>query len=133
MQQISSHNFLNVLKLVATNKKLFFFISFSFQIFQIIQVLKDLNFIKSYIIIKKNNKIFIKIYLSYYKQLPLFSALKLLASSSKFFFVSLKSLQLIQKKTLNSIFLLHTSRGIITHIEALKLKIGGRFLAQLSI
>jgi ribosomal protein S8 len=126
-------NFFNILKLHVTNKKLFLTTFFSIKILNVIKILKLINAVRSYYIIKKNNKFFIKIYFFYYKQLPILTGLKLLATPSKVFLVSYKSLQLIQKKTLNSIFLIHTSKGIITHTQALQLKIGGRFLAQLTI
>ena len=67
-----------------------------------------------------------------YKKSSFFKSIKLISTPSKIFTVKLKALLIIQKSLGGSILLLETSKGIITHKEALNLKIGGKLLCTLS-
>jgi len=67
-----------------------------------------------------------------YKQSSFFKSVKLISTPSKTFTVKLKALLIIQKSLGGSLLLLETSKGIITHKEAVRLKIGGKLLCSLS-
>lgn len=113
---------LNINKL---HKNLSFNIIFNKKNLQIVTILKKLNLIYKYTLINKKNIILININLYFYKNNPTTSSLKLISKPSKNFLLSYQSLRLLSKKTGNSIFLLSTPKGILTHKEAIKLKTSG--------
>ena len=57
--------------------------------------------------------------------MPFFKSIRLISTPSKKHRLSLKSLNLINKTLKASVLILSTDKGILTHREALKFKIGG--------
>lgn len=123
-------NLININKL---HKNLVFKILFTKKNLQLLNFLKNFNLIYKYILIVENNKIFIKIYLYYYKNNKICSNFKILSSPSKFFYISLKALTLLNKKTGSSFFLISNQNGIISHKDSIKNKKGGLVLGFFSI
>lgn len=119
---------LNTLNINKLHKNLSFNIVFNKKNLKIITILKKLNLIYKYTLINKNNLFFIKINLYFYKNKPLASFLKIFSKPSKIFFLSYKSLRLLDKKSGNSVFLLSTPKGVLTHKDAIKLKTSGFIL-----
>ena len=68
----------------------------------------------------------------YYRQTTFFKYIRLISTISKKFTISFRALVVISKSLKNSLLLLETSKGIVTHKEALKLHIGGFLLCILS-
>ena len=68
----------------------------------------------------------------YYKQTTFFKRVQLISTISKKFTISFKALTILDKSLKNSILLIETSRGIITHKEALRCHIGGLLLCLIS-
>ena len=64
----------------------------------------------------------------FYKNMSFFRKIKLVSTPSKRFNLKLRTLQILSKSLGETILILETSSGIITHIDALKLKIGGKIL-----
>lgn len=125
---------LNKIKINQSKKSLYFDIIFSKKNLIIIKLLQNLGMIRRFYIIKiKNKNLKIRIFILFYKNLPLFLDFKLISKPSISFYISLNALSLLNKRTLNSVFLLSTNFGIITHKEALKLNTGGRLLASFSL
>lgn len=116
---------LSMLNINKLHKNLSFNIIFNKKNLQIVTILKKLNLIYKYTLINKKNIILININLYFYKNNPTTSSLKLISKPSKNFLLSYQSLRLLSKKTGNSIFLLSTPKGILTHKEAIKLKTSG--------
>ena len=61
----------------------------------------------------------------FYKKMPFFKSIRLISTPSKKHRLSLKSLNLLNKTLKASVLILSTDKGILTHREALKFKIGG--------
>jgi len=58
--------------------------------------------------------------------------MQLISTISKKFTISVKALTILDKSLKNSILLIETSRGIITHKEALRRHLGGLLLCLIS-
>jgi ribosomal protein S8 len=74
---------------------------------------------------------FLKIYHLYYKNHQLVHHLFLKQKKKQFFLYSIKDLAKFQNKIktlINPLLLLETNQGILTHPEALKLRIGGQLM-----
>lgn len=82
-------------------------------------------------IIRKDKKIFILIKLLYFKNLKVNKNIKLITKPSRTYYISLKALNLLNKRSGTSLYILSTSRGIFTHKEALEKKISGFLLGFL--
>lgn len=108
-------------KIYFTKKNLYF-----------VNFLKNFNFIHKYALIKLNNKVYIKIFLYYYKDKLICNNFKIISCPSKSLFLSYKSLSLISKKSSSSIFVISNNMGIVSHHQALKYKKGGLVLGFFS-
>ena len=96
-------------------RSLTFYIKYVTKIHTLIKLFKKINFINNYQIVLKKNKFFLKISPFYYKNINLTQYFKLISTPTKFYYISLKSLNLLRKRSGSSIYLLSTSKGIITH------------------
>jgi len=90
---------------------------------------KQYSLISSYTILIKNKKLMVRIYLSYYRNLSTTSSFKMMSTISKTFYISCNSLKIIQLRTGSGLYLLSTSKGLMFHTDAIKLKIGGFIVA----
>ena len=122
-------NLININKL---NKMLTFNIYFTRKNLYFVNFLKNFNFIHKYSLIKINNKIYIKIFLYYYKNKLVCNNFKIISRPSKSLFLSYKSLSLISKKSASSIFIISNGMGIVSHHQSLKNKKGGLVLGFFS-
>lgn len=75
----------------------------------------------------------VRIILSYYNNIPLSKRVKLISRPSKSFYISLKALKLMDKKLGNSLFIVSTTEGLITHKEAILHRKGGILIGFFSI
>ena len=95
----------------------------------------NINFFKSFIklgIIKfiKIEKIYIKVYINYINNKPIFKNITNLYKPGRKMYVSLKNLKKINDKH-NWIIILSTNQGIMNNFEAVKKKIGGVIIAKI--
>lgn len=123
---------INLININRLKKNLKFNIFFTKKNLYFINFLKNSSFIRNYELITINNRIFIKIYLYYYKNNIVCNNFKIISRPSKSFFLSYKSLKLISKKSSSSIFLISNDKGIMTHQTAIKNKKGGLILGFFS-
>jgi ribosomal protein S8 len=98
----------------------------------IIKLLYSVRIIQNYVITTQNNVKCITFCSYYYKGVPYFSHFKVVSTPSKTQTVSFKALRVINKSLGNSILLLETDKGIVTHIDAISYGIGGRVLGVIS-
>jgi ribosomal protein S8 len=124
--------FYSLFNLSIKNKKLYVLLPFSSKFLFYSNFFKKLGLIKSFFILTNKKIKFLKICFFFYKNLPILNYIKLISTSSKIFTISYISLRLLSKKTKNSLFLLSTSKGLIAHRDALKIKIGGKILFQIT-
>ena len=85
---------------------------------------------------KKNHpRAFCKICPFYYKTLSAFYRVKIVSKPSKSFFVSLRALRLfsLRARSSGTVLVVSTSRGLITHFDAIKLNLAGFVFAYFYI
>lgn len=124
---------INLININKMHKNLYFEIIYTKKIYNFLNFLKKHNVIYKYILIKNDNKTKIKIYLYYYKNKTIFNNFKLISKPSHKINTSLHSLRLLDKKSGSSVFIISTSKGFITHKEALKNQISGYLVGFFSI
>lgn len=123
----------NLININRLRKQLTFKVIFSKKNINIIKIFKKINLIYKFSIISLNNINYIKINLYYFKNKKISNYFKIISTPSKKFFISYQALRLLAKKTGKSVFLISTSRGILTHEEALQQKTSGYLLGFLTI
>jgi ribosomal protein S8 len=101
--------------------------------FQILKLLKKLNLINKMLIFKKHSITYIKIYIYFFKTITIGSNFKIMSTPTKSFFISLKALKLLSKRTGNSIFLISNSYALADHFVTLKQKNGGMLIGFFSL
>ena len=82
-------------------------------------------------IINRGKKL-VKISPFIYKKSPFFKSIRLVSTPSKAFTIKLSTLRVLQPSLGQSLMILETTNGLITHREALKLKISGRILCVIT-
>jgi ribosomal protein S8 len=123
LNYVANHINLNIAK-----KNLRFTIVCNKTTLSILNLFKVSGFILAYHLITKNGQTSVVVYIYFYKKTLLFRNLKIISTASRSFFITRKALFLIEKRTLNSILMLSTSHGIISHTKALQKGIGGKLL-----
>lgn len=96
------------------------------QSIRIIDLLFQEGLVRRYKVL--NNKIYI--FLKYKDNLPLIKKINLISSSKRRQFIKIKE---VQKLPFNKIYLISTSKGIVTHIEAQKINLGGELICSIHI
>lgn len=124
---------LNLININRAKKNLSFFVLFTIKNYQFIKILKKFNVIHDYKLLKKNNFNYIKITLFFYKNKSICHNFKLISRPSKIFTISYQSLILLTKKSGSSVFLISTSKGLLSNKEAINQKIGGILLGFFSL
>jgi ribosomal protein S8 len=103
------------------------------QMLKILRLLKKIGLLNSYLL---NGNVMglrkVKVSPFFYKNSAFFKNIKLVTTPAKRFNIKLKTLQIVCKSLGESIIILETSKGILTHKEALKLRISGKVLLVLS-
>ena len=107
-------------------------VKFTKKSYKLIQLLYNSRIIQNYLVINRHNKKYIIFNTYYYKSTSYFSHLKIVSTPSKAHTISLKALKISNKSLGNSIMILETDKGVITHTEALSYKIGGKILGVIS-
>lgn len=125
---------LNQINLHAARKSCKLTTNYSKKLLKYLIIFKQIGLITSFVLKQKNLiKKNVDIYLFYYNLLPLCKHYKLMTRPSRKFYISFKGLRLLNKRTHSSVFLISTHRGLITHQQALKFKIGGMLIGFFSI
>jgi ribosomal protein S8 len=114
--------------MAASQKKLTLFILYSRKAILLLKLLYTIGAIQNYHLLIHTNiktKQQIKIYVNYYKKQPLTKYFKLISRPSRTFHISYLALRMLQKRTYSSVYFLSTNIGLITHHDAIRLRIGG--------
>ncbi len=100
---------------------------------RLLQLLRRIGIINSFILIRSWKFPFIiKLSPLFYKSSTFFNNIRLMSTPSKRFNVKLKTLKIMDISIGKSLIILETSRGFMTHKEALRLGISGKLLLFLS-
>lgn len=71
---------------------------------------------------------YIKFASFFYKNAPFFKKIKTVSTAVKIFYIDLNTLQLVNKVLKQSVLILSTNKGLLTHQKALFLGVGGKIL-----
>jgi len=125
---------INQIKLYSARKAYKLETFYSKKLLKYLSIFKKIGLINQFVL-KQDNivKKKVDIYLFYYNLVPLSKNYKLLSRSSRKFYISYHALRLLSKRTKASVFLISTNRGLISHHEALKFKIGGLLIGFFSV
>jgi ribosomal protein S8 len=118
-------NLLCLLKLSYYLQLDYIHIKYTKKILVILNLLIKVNYINNYKILSNNTLI---IYLLYKNNKPYWNNLKIYYRSSKFFFITVHLLKRFYFNEFKKILILSTSKGIITHLEAIKFNHGGKLV-----
>lgn len=119
---------INHINIAMSRKLLKTTIKFSVKIIKLVYILYTLGVIKSFRVFKKNKNYFITMSPFFYKSTTFFHKVKLTSTSSKKFYISCSALRLMNKSMGNTVYVLSTSKGLLTHSDCIKYKIGGILL-----
>lgn len=122
---------INHVNITLSRKRLYTKIRYTKKTIQLIHILHKIGFLKNYLVQKIHKRKIISFTIFFYKNTAYYHHIRLVSTQSKKFFISLNALRKLQYSTKNSIFLLSTSLGIITHHEALERNIGGLLLCSI--
>ena len=122
---VSSHYNLLVLKKRRVKK-----IIYSKSIINIVKLLYRSGAISYFSILNSttSKQMYIKFTVFFYKNISFFQKLIQVSTSSKSFYITNKSLKLTQKIFKSTIIFVSTSKGYLTHKEALSLGLGGKII-----
>lgn len=123
---------INNIKFNTTNKRIFFKFRITKKMIYFLNFFKKYNLISSYYLITKKKKnlnfIYAFIFASYSKNMNISFIFKSFYLKNRRLRVSLKGLSLLKQRTGESIYLISTSNGVISHNEALLFNKSGFFL-----
>ena len=91
----------------------------------LLQSLHSSGIIHNMFISKQGRFTHLKFSIFFYKNVPFFHKVKNVSTPSKKFYISLKALRILTSTLKATTVILSTSKGVITHREALRYKVGG--------
>lgn len=124
----SPYYVLSLANISRLKKNLSFYIKYTKKTSLVVKFFKKINFFENYVIVKINNVLYFKVTPFYYKNLSYSAKFKIISNAERKYFISLKALVLINKRSGRSIYVISTSRGLMTHKMALKKKTSGFLL-----
>jgi ribosomal protein S8 len=124
MRLYGSSFFTNHLKISISSRNFFFDIRYITQIKPMLQLLKRLNIVSRFIFL--SNKI-IRVFPNWVGDRSTLKKIRFFQKKTPLS-LTLKSLIILNTHTFNSYIILSTSKGLLTHKEALRLKTGGTLL-----
>ena len=119
---------INHIKMNSAEKNLKFNLVYTKKIFRFLKFLRSIHYIYKFNVFFKQNKLYVMIFLYYFNRLSFVKNFKVISKPLKNYFISLTSLMLLTKRTANSVYILSTSKGFLTHNQAIHRKIGGILL-----
>lgn len=115
-------NTLNSIKVAYNNKLQYVRLPINLKLLVLLNLLVKINYVKTYT--QSYNYLLVELHV--YPATSGWHNAKIISKPSKKFYISHKQLFLYTKSNFNSVIFLHTTRGLITHSDALKHKIGGQ-------
>lgn len=118
---------INHVNLISSPRRRWVCIKYNKKSLELILLFYKIGVINSYLILNHNKKL-IKLSPFIYKKSPFYKNVRLISTPSKVFTVKLKTLRLICTSLGQAIIILETTKGLLTHTEALRLNISGKIL-----
>lgn len=122
MTQLNYTYLINHLKLNIARKNYFFDIKVNNKILKLIKVFHKLNIIRRFVLVTPYKY---RIYTAWFDRYSSVLNLKNYSRASNPIRIKLQSLNILKTNTYNSYLILSTSKGILTHHEAISNKVGG--------
>jgi ribosomal protein S8 len=117
---------INMVNINAAKKNLTFNILFTRKVIKLLAFFKKSGVICDYkILLTTEKRPVIRVFLSYYKNLPLNKNFKLLSRPSRTFYMSLKALRFVAKRVGSAVYIISTDKGLMSHDDAILAKRGG--------
>lgn len=114
------------------HKKMRLTVVYTKNILSVLKFLKKIKYIHFFFVLAGKKRV-IEIYPFYSKNLSNLQLLKISAKPSQSVFISVKALYLIKKRTDSFNLLISTSKGLVTHSEAIRKQISGHVFGYLYI
>ena len=126
----------NHINIAISRKLLRTTIKSSKRLLSLLKVLFEIGCVHHYIIFKryynqKNFNTFVKFTVLFYNNKSFFKSVRLVTTASRKYAISLRALRILNSTLKSSILILSTSKGIVTHKEAIKFKVSGLLLCIL--
>ena len=119
----------SLVKLSNQSKKRSTNLTHNFRLKRLIKVLNNIGLI-SVLIDNSRNFSFSA---NSYKAMPFFNNIKLVSSETKAYYITLQSLRKLSNTLRSTKLIMETNKGIMTHTTALRLNVGGKVLAIVSL
>lgn len=121
----------NQLNFGKANNELTTEIRFSINNFKYIQFLSSIGYLQNYYLIKKQNRIYIRVALPYLNYAKKFYKMKILSTRTRKVFISTKAMRLMLKRLGTTFFILSTQKGLMSLHRAVDQNIGGVLLVSI--
>lgn len=118
-------NLINLIKLSYCMRQDYIYIKFVKKLIPILNLLIKVNYINNYQILTNDTLI---IYLAYKNKAPIWNNLKLYYKQSKYTYINIHKLKKFYHNEFNKLIIITSSKGLITHEEAIKYNVGGKIL-----
>lgn len=102
------------------------------KIFSYFRSISSLGVVNNFFLVSKSKKNYIRFSVFFYKNVSFFYKVKHVSTPSKKFYITLKALKTLTTTLKSTTIILSTSKGLLTHREALRKKIGGIILFVVS-
>ena len=122
---------INHINIILSKKKKSISLQYNKKILHLSKLLRELGFIKFYIYKSGFSKL-LKLTVFLYKSSTFFSLFRQVTTPSKKFTIGIKSLLVLTQSIGNSVIIIESTYGLITHRKAIQLGIGGIILCVLS-
>lgn len=122
---------INHVNLISSSRRRMTTLKFNKKSLVLLSIFKKLGVINTHLIISNSKKL-IKISPFIYRQSPFFKNIRLVSTPSKSFTVKLSTLRILDKSIRQTIIILETSEGLLTHKDALRRGISGRILCVIT-
>jgi len=122
MIQNSYSHAINQLKFILARKSLSGTFQYTVKVHNLLKLFKSLNLIRRFYVTQGDK---IRLYPSYSKRRRVNVQIKLYYKNKTPLRLGYQALRILHMSTGHSYFILETSKGLMTHHEALKLRIGG--------
>jgi len=127
----SNNYIVNHYNIINTYKNYKIKIIYTRKLLELVQIFYKIGLINNYFILKPlsfSKKLHIIFSVFFYKNTVFFKNIKLLSTVSKKHYITYRGLKLLNFYIKNSVIIISTSQGLLTHKTALKNKIGGLLL-----
>lgn len=112
------------------SNKLFVNVPFHRSLIDVLNIFFSNGFIYGYKFIKKKKKLLIQVKLKYFQNTNVFIKLKCISTNSDKIYWSHNQLSFYLNYNKNNSYILSTNKGILSHQEAIKKKVGGLVLCS---